>query len=105
MLPVRWLAAESGGVDLGVLAQYGVLGVFAILLILFARISYKRETDRSDRLEAEVKRLNDLIQEKAIPALMSATGAVEESAAMMRAMQIREREVLALRRHRDDGEL
>ena len=91
-----WLAAESGGIgDLGVLAQYGVLGVFAILLILFAKISYKRETERSDRLEAEVVRLNNLIIERVIPALSSATGVVQDATELLRSMQ-RERELHGL---------
>jgi hypothetical protein len=91
---VIWWAAESegGGVgDLGVLAQYGVLGVFALLLILFARVSYKRETDRADRLEAEVVRLNNLIIDRVIPALGSATSVVEDATDLLRSMQ-RERE-------------
>ena len=80
-------SAPTQEVDLGVLAQYGVLGVFAILLILFARVSYKRETDRSDRLEAEVVRLNNLIIDKVIPALSSATNAVEDATELLRSMQ------------------
>lgn len=91
-----WLAADSGGAgDMGVLAQYGVLGIFAILLILFAKTSYKRETDRADRLEQEVLRLNNLIIERVIPALTSATNAVEDATELLRSVQ-REREINAL---------
>lgn len=88
-----FLAADggSGSGDIGVLAQYGVLGVFAVLLIMFAKISYKRETDRSDRLEAEVVRLNSLIIERVIPALGGATNVVQDATELLRAMQ-RERE-------------
>jgi hypothetical protein len=94
---VLWFAAESGdgggGVgDMGVLAQYGVLGVFAILLIVFAKVSYKREVDRADRLEQEVVRLNNLIIERVIPALSSATNIVEDATELLRSMQ-REREL------------
>jgi hypothetical protein len=103
---VFWWAAESdGGVgDMGVLAQYGVLGVFALLLILFAKISYKRETDRADRLEAEVVRLNNLIIDRVIPALGSATSVVEDATDLLRSMQ-RERELERAReiRRRDTG--
>jgi hypothetical protein len=102
-----WLAAESGGEggvgDLGVLAQYGVLGVFAVLLIVFAKVSYRRETDRSDRLEQEVVRLNNLIIERVIPALSSATNVVEDATELLRAMQ---RELEHVRRaapHPRDG--
>lgn len=82
--------------DLGVLAQYGVLGVFAIILLLFARVSYKRETDRSDRLEAEVNRLNTLIVDRVIPALTSAASAAEDATGLLRDVQ-RERELGILR--------
>ena len=91
------LAATDPGTDLSILTQYGILGIFALLLILFAKTSYKRETDRSDRLEAEVLRLNNLIQEKAIPALASATRALEESQNLLHDLQ-RERD-------RDDTDL
>ena len=93
-----WWAAESaeGGVgDLGVLAQYGVLGVFAVILVLFAKVSYKRETDRADRLEQEVVRLNNLIIDRVIPALSSATNVVEDATELLRSMQ-RERELTHL---------
>lgn len=80
------LAADSDGVDVAVLGQYGVLGVFAILLILFARVSYKRETDRSDRLELENARLNQWVQEKAIPALLSSARANEDSQELLKEM-------------------
>lgn len=92
------LAASSGSSDLSVLGQYGVLGVFAAMLVVFARVSYKRETDRADRLEQDNKRLNETIQDRVIPALLSATRAVEESGELLNAMQ-REREVATSRRH------
>lgn len=98
--PVTVLSVgDTGNIDLSVLTQYGILGVFAVLLILFARTSYKRETDRSDRLEAEVLRLNNLIQEKAIPALASATRALEESQALVHELQT-ERDRDTRERHR-----
>lgn len=82
------LAADGGGgPDFAVLGQYGVLGVFAVLLVWFAKLMIGRETARADRLEAEVVRLNNTIQEKVIPALLSATGAVEQSTEMFRDLQ------------------
>lgn len=89
--------AASGDVNLAVLSQYGVLGVFAAMLVVFARISYKRETDRSDRLEEDNKRLNGLIQDRVIPAVTSATRAVEECVELLNAVQ-RERDMAASRR-------
>lgn len=71
------------------LLQYGVLGVVAIVLFIFAKTAYKRETDRGDRMEAEVLRLNQLIQERHIPALMKSTEAVEAAMNVLRHMQDR----------------
>ena len=65
--------------DLSGIIQYGVLGIVVALLIPFARMAYKRETDRADRLESEVLRLNQLLQDRVIPALLAATRAVEQS--------------------------
>lgn len=47
---------------------------------------------RSERLEAEVKRQNEVLQEKALPALITATGVVGESQALLRELR-REQEV------------
>lgn len=40
---------------------------------------YKDQKERADRLEAEVIRLNMLIQEKTIPALITASEAIKAS--------------------------
>lgn len=102
-----WVEAAAGtgpDADLGILAQYGVLGVFAVVLLLFARISYRRETERADRLEAEVIRLNNLIIDRAVPALTAAAQAAEEATHLMRELQ-REREMNSrapVRRVRED---
>jgi hypothetical protein len=85
----------AGSFDVGVLAQYGVLGIFAVILIFFAKGAHQRERDRADRLEEENKRLNTAIQDKVIPALESATRAAEASGELLNAMQ-REREVMRL---------
>ncbi len=92
--PVLFIAAAdpSGAVDLAVFANYGVVGVVAIILIWFARGAHQRERDRSDRLEAEVQRLHEVMIERVIPALTSASRAAEESAALLAAMA-REREL------------
>lgn len=88
-------SADPG--DFGVLAQYGVLGIVCAGLIVFARVSYKRETDRSDRLETEVIRLNNLIIDRAIPALTAAAQAAEDATMLLRDLQ-REREMDRYRR-------
>lgn len=94
-LPVRAADAEGLGIDLTVFAQYGVLGIIAAMLIWFAKGAHQRERDRADRMEAENKRLHELILDRVIPALTSATKAAEDSTELLQAMQ-REREMAAL---------
>lgn len=86
--------ATSDPVNFGILAQYGLLGFVAAGAIVFGRVSYKREIDRSDRLEADVTRLNaviierdNMIIERVIPALTSAVQVVEEATRQLRDMQ------------------
>jgi hypothetical protein len=86
--------AASDPVNFGILAQYGLLGFVAAGAIVFGRVSYKREIDRSDRLESEVTRLNTVIIERdnmiidrVIPALTSAVQVVEEATRLLRDMQ------------------
>jgi hypothetical protein len=86
ILPV-WLAVGPTSPDLAIFAQYGVLGVFAMGLAVFARGAVKREQDRGDRLEAENRRLNEAIQDRVIPALNNATRAAEQSTELLRDMQ------------------
>lgn len=81
------IAAADAGSEFSIFAQYGVLGAFAVLLVLFARTAYKRETDRSDRLELENSRLHNGIQEKVIPALVEATTALEQAAQLIHDME------------------
>ena len=88
------LQAPAETDPLSSLMQYGVLGIFSVLLIIFGRSLIKREQDRADRLDEEVTRLNNLIQEKTIPALLSATQAIQASQAILQAMQY-ERDVQA----------
>lgn len=52
-LLVPFLAEAQTGVD-PTWAQYGLLGVAVMLLLGFARISYRRELGRADRLETEL---------------------------------------------------
>lgn len=98
MWPAGWISglfamdAGSSGLDLSIFAQYGILGIIAAMLIFFARGAHQRERDRADRMEAENRRLNELILDRVIPALTSATRAAEESAELLAAMQ-REREL------------
>lgn len=106
MLP-NWLAAvaDPSGIDITVFAQYGILGIIAAILIWFARGAHQRERDRADRMEQENKRLHELILDRVIPALTSATNAAEQSTELLRDVQ-RERELDAIARRRriDNGD-
>ncbi len=69
-----------------VLLQYGALGVMVLGSIVAIRILFQRETtafererERADRMEAEVSRLNNLMQEKMLPILHEATKAISEA--------------------------
>lgn len=98
------LAADGvpGTVDVAVFAQYGILGVLSLGLILFARGAYGRERDRADRLEEENRKLNAAIQDRVLPVLMAATSAAQESAELLGAIQ-RERELIRLTELRRAG--
>jgi hypothetical protein len=102
LAPQAWttaelLAAESSGADFAGLAQYGVLGIFAAVMLVVLKGAYQREKDRSDaayqrerdrgdRLEGEVQRLNAVIQDRVIGALTTATAAVQDSTELMTVM-------------------
>jgi hypothetical protein len=69
-----------------ILAQYGALGVLVIFASIAVRTLFQRETqaherekERADRMEAEVQRLNTIIQEKMLPILHEATKAISEA--------------------------
>lgn len=102
-LPLWTMLAASDstglGLDLNVFLQYGVLGVISALLIWFAKGAYQRERDRADRGEEEARRLNELIRDRVLPVLASATTSVQESAELLRAFQ-RERELERLIKER-----
>ncbi len=104
-----YLAAESSTPDVtGNLLQYGVLGIFTVVMIGLIRVLLKREQERADRLEAEVTRLNGIIQEKTIPALLSATEAVKSSQDFLRQLEYQrklEEEAQRLRDQRKPPEL
>lgn len=93
-------------------AQYGVLGVavlllgwfvFRILNQLWARSAQElsREVARGDRLEGENRALNLAMQDKAIPALLSASIAITQCTELIRELQ---RDHSRLRRTDRDGD-
>lgn len=69
-----------------VLIQYGALGVTLIACGYAVRILYQRltqqhewERQRADRMEAEVQRLNNFIQEKVVPVLSESTKVISDA--------------------------
>lgn len=96
----------------GVLLQYGAVGAVALTLGLFARTLIKREQERADRLEVdakearqqyntEVSRLNTLIQEKTIPALLTATQAIQASQQLLQSLQYQRDIELQIKRQQE----
>lgn len=70
----------------GVLVQYGAVGVIAILGILVSRTLYNRlsqaldrETARGDRLEQELRTLNETVRTEYVTTLAAASHAIQES--------------------------
>lgn len=125
-VPIWTLAAEVAGDPTSAisLAQYGAIGILLVAFVGFAFRSWKREADRSDRLEAEhraerlrveverqaerqglegeIRRLHNDIQEKAIPALLASATALTAVTEILRDQQ-RERQYA--RPPRRDGEV
>lgn len=73
------------------LLQYGAVGVLALLAVIAVRVlfarevaAHDRERDRADRLEAELRKQNELIQEKFVTALTQAQSAIQEAMSLMR---------------------
>jgi hypothetical protein len=86
----------SGLPELPTAAQYGILGVLLAALVsgrfVIPRYVLDRERERADRMEQENVRLNALIQEKTIPAIVDASVAVRDSTLLVHDMK-REREL------------
>lgn len=78
--------SSTGGIDLSQpLAQYGAVGLLAMAAMFWAWTLYRqsaeamrRERDRADRLEAEVRKLNADINEKYIPVLTRITDVLQD---------------------------
>lgn len=73
------------------LLQYGALGVLASLALLAVKVLFgrvaetlDRERARGDRLEEELRKLNQSMQERVVPALEASSRAVQEAAATLR---------------------
>lgn len=78
----RWLTEAGGGsadLPLSGFAQYGAAGLLLTVLLWLGWWMLRNEKARADANEAEIKRLNEIIQTKMVPALEAATVAVTES--------------------------
>lgn len=73
-----------------ILLDYGGLGILLVLLLWFARTLLVREQNRADAAVNEVSRLNALMQDKTIPALINATQAISASQSLLQALQLRQ---------------
>jgi hypothetical protein len=63
--------------------QYGAIGVIAALALVAVRVLFQREVlahqralDRADRLEAELRTLNETVQTRALTTLAQASSAI-----------------------------
>lgn len=80
--------ADPGGVDFTVFAQYGVLGVIVVILILYARSQTQRESARADRLEEKKDAQTLDVLNRVIPALEASARAVDESQQIVKTLLV-----------------
>lgn len=80
-------APNTGGttVDLSPLLQYGIVGFIAFLALAIGYALWRRELRdhdehqaRADRLEAELRKLNETVQTQLLVALQEATATARE---------------------------
>jgi hypothetical protein len=86
---VRCAAAADPGN--AILLQYGAVGDVAVVALLAARVLWKRlsdtldrETERANRLEAELKALNEMIRTEYVRTIAEASRAVSDAMAAVR---------------------
>ena len=75
----------------GVLVQYGAVGVVALLALLAVRVLFTkltatidRETERADRLEEELRKLNETVRSEYVNAITDANRAIADVLAEVR---------------------
>jgi hypothetical protein len=69
----------STGDPSAVLLQYGAIGAFVVVLGVFAWRAYKRESDRADRLEAQLAEANTRIIDRFADVLAQTRDALRSS--------------------------
>lgn len=77
--------------DSAALAQYGALGIVLVIAIAAVKILFdrevkalEREKERADRLESELRQLNELVRTQYVEKLANATQTIGEALAVMR---------------------
>lgn len=73
MLPFATDAPTSAADPASLLLVYGPLGLIAFLLIMYAKSTVKREHEKADAAEQQVKDLNDFIRNELLPKQVEAT--------------------------------
>jgi dihydrodipicolinate synthase/N-acetylneuraminate lyase len=75
----------------GVLLQYGAIGAIAVLATIAVKVMYNqaqksfdRERERADRLEDELRRLNDMVRNEYLTTISAATRAIADALAAIR---------------------
>lgn len=58
---------------MSLLPQYGVLGILAAILIVYAKGTVAREREKTDRAEARVEELNQFIRNELLPKQVEST--------------------------------
>ena len=78
--------AASGGtpLDYTFLTEYGLPGVFIAILIYLGLKVYRREIDRSAKIEAELKECRDRTLTEVLPLLASTSKALETTLEVLR---------------------
>lgn len=89
--------AATASDPVSLLLQYGVLGVFAALLVIFTRGSITRERQKYDEAQAQIDKLNEFIRTELLPkqvetALLhkQVAEALEEAVKVITEMRIRD---------------
>jgi membrane protein implicated in regulation of membrane protease activity len=75
--------------------QTGGFAGLAAALLLFAKTAYKRETDRADRLEGQIREQEAFFRNEVVPAMRDSADALREATQVLRQREGR-------RRDRDD---
>lgn len=91
-------AAQAATTDpLQLLLQYGVLGIFAVLMILYTRGSIAREREKYDQAQLQVDKLNEYIRLELLPKQVETAmlhrqvaEALEQAVNVIQEMKIRE---------------